>query len=334
MPEPASRVYAYPVVPEQDPGGGEVRLSSDVSFALDEAYRKAKVDEGLAVAFRLAPERRSNDVRDALMAVAFPSSPADADESAAWLAARLATSMDLRSKPTLLVVSVHGEAADREVVLWTFPRDEAFRYASRRGRDLIEVVDDVFSRTSILRKAAAFAGRQTRSGFLSGRVVDFQSNSSDRYVADFWLDRFLEARLQMSGREGTTLFAKAVRQALGKLEGDADATQVLADAIVAVRHRTGRLSIEGFANDYLREPATTALLESAPNREAGRALFEFDAGVFERQLRFRIYRLATGASVAVPLDAEDAVELEEVDGVRFLEARGEVVSEALRSRRG
>ena len=58
----------------------------------------------------------------------------------------------------------------------------------------------MINQTSSLEKGdSQFQGRQLRSDFLSGRVLDFQADHASRDVADFWIGRFLECGLGIAG---------------------------------------------------------------------------------------------------------------------------------------
>ena len=71
-----------------------------------------------------------------------------------------------------------------------------------------------------LRKAAQFEGLNTRTQFLSRRVLDYQANASDRFIADYWIGRFLGAQLQISDAEGTRYLAKTLKVANDSVRGD------------------------------------------------------------------------------------------------------------------
>ena len=142
MPEPLSRLFAYPVFPQQPPEGGAVTITADVEGALDEAYRRAEATRGRTVSLILDEDTGTSEVRDALMAVAF-GEETSARSAADLLAHRLAGSMDRRSTDGLLVISVHGVGATGEVELWIFPRYAAFRLSGRADAEGIELLDDI-----------------------------------------------------------------------------------------------------------------------------------------------------------------------------------------------
>lgn len=334
MPERVTRLYGYPVVPKQAPTGGAVQVTNELANALEDAYTRAKVDSGLPVSFVVDTTSRTNQPRDLVRLIAFGSTSAPAS-AGRQMAERLADAMDRRSRANLLIVSVHGAGARREVVLWAFPKDEAFRFSSEGRNEKIEVVTDIFSQSSTLRKAATFSGQDTRNGFLTGRVRDFQANVADRYVADFWIERFLDSRLEMSGGEGTKLFAKAIRQAFAAIHDDLEAKDVLASAVTLIRGRKQRMTIRKFAESLPSDKAKQAVIDSAPNQAAVDATFDLDPAALAESIRFRLYELEGDVVVKAPFDeVGKSVVIEHHDNDRVLKAEGRVVDESVRTRRG
>lgn len=333
VPPPLLRLYAFSVAPGVVEQGGPVATTSEMQRALLDAYDKARLDRALPVSLVVDTTTRTCETRDYMMAIGFGTTPAS-NAAADALARRLADSMDGRSTPCLLVASATGEGAgtSRHVMVWTFPRDEAFQLSSRANR--VKLLDDVFSRSSKLRKAASFEGRKGKTQFLAGRVLDYQANATDRFIADYWVDRFLGAQLQMGSDEGTRFLATTLRVANDALVGDPIAQEQIHAAIIAVRHdKKERWSLRDFSGRYLTGAAATAFRAAAPNADALGALFDFDRGRFDDLVQFRIYRLDTGVLVSAPFsEVGVSVNLEEQDGTRVLTLSGRVLEQKIRSR--
>lgn len=324
MPDPLSRLYAFPVSPQRPPTvGGPVPVAADVEEAIDSAYRGAGLDVGRPVMLLTDNATGVSEVRDALAALAF-GSDGEADTAAQLLADRLTSAMDNRSGSGLLAISVHGNGTTREVEMWIFPNDTAFRYDLEN--DTIGLADNVFSISSHVRKAATFRGGDTASAFHTGRVVDFQASGA-RYVASFWLHRFLGARLDLAGDRGTLVFGKAVKQAFGRLRGDPEAQAELAAALDINDQR--RMSIGSFAEERLGESAAAALVAAAPSPETAEAEFDFHPGVFAQPVGYLVFRLDTGVLISAPLD-EVGRSVKLTDEV--VETRGTVTGRTVRSR--
>lgn len=219
------RLHAYAVEPQRtrthgvEPIGGAVGITSQLRQVIDQNVSAAHFDTRTQVALRFDTHTRTSDIRDLILRYAFKGSR-NAEAAAAELANRLSDAMDLRSTPCLFVLAAMREAQRRCVTLWTFPRDQAFQFRSGRGGPSIRVLTDVFSQTSKLRKAAYFEGRQLRTHFLNGKVLDFQASHASQDIANFWIMRFLQCELSMADDTGTRLLARTVKKATQRRRGD------------------------------------------------------------------------------------------------------------------
>ena len=146
------RLHAFTVQPSRTaeasvpPAGGEVRVSKELTNVLNQNVRVARLDQRTLVDFQVDPVTRTNETRKLVLSYAFGDSQA-ADTAADSLALRLSNAMDFRSKVALFVLSALQEDPQRTVILWIFPRDEAFQFyypdnleaLTREGARLIEV---------------------------------------------------------------------------------------------------------------------------------------------------------------------------------------------------
>jgi hypothetical protein len=218
------------------------------------------------------------------------------------------------------VLSVHEASNDhRQVVTWTFPRERVLR---RTGATVN--LEDAFSLHSRLRKAALLVGANNRAGFLTARVLDYQTTSVDCSAADFWIFEFLGAKLQIDSAEGTPKLASVLRRANDHLE-DLSAQEQIHTAIASVRNspRT-RWSIVEFATDLLPDGAARdAVLRAAGTGEETRAVFELDVAKFDELVQYRVYVLTNGVRVSAPFrEIGDSVTIDEDGQRRTLTAKG------------
>ena len=290
------------------------------------------------VTFRVdtASPTRAHPIRDAARAVAFAADgTADAVVGAVReLAVRLSGAMDNRSKPSLLMVSVHaGQSSDsRRFIIWTFPQQEVFNLLVAENETRLEVVE-AFIRESSLRKVAFLEGKKTPNGMLTCRVLDFQATAIERAAADLWIEKFLDAQLQMSSSEGTKMLARAMRLAFDRTTGDQQAQDELNAAIAALR-------VGGQARTSLREvadglgPAAAGALTTGISSEASAAMFELDLATFDAVIQYRRFTLNNGVIVSAPFVEMNSgeVEVTEVDGRRRLKLEGDIATEQVRTR--
>lgn len=351
---PLFRLFAYSVEPQRTvaeadfnaPVGGSIAVSAELRTALDAALAAAHAERRTTrVSLRVDPDPaiRTSAVRDAAMRLGFAARTAQAEALAAELAARLSGAMDNRSPACLFLAAAYRDSAaapTREIALWIFPRDDAFRFRSQA--QAIDLLSDVFSRTSRLRKLALFRGRDLRTDFLEADVLDFQAAGVGA-VAEFWIERFLEAGLTITPDTGTRMLADAFRAA-AQTDLSYQQREQLQGALMAVRNMPDRrFSLEQVANEFLAPAVAEPFLASAPNLESARSLFRLNRDLFDRTVNYRVFRLDTGVWVSAPLEEvgqsvvveqapADAVAVEGAPGER-LRVEGTVVQDKLSSRR-
>ncbi len=350
---PLFRLYAYSVDPQRTidpkrylpPVGGAVTVATPLNRALATALTSAQAERPTRVDLRVDPDptARTSAVRNAVIQLAFAPRTNVAETSAAWLAGRLSRTMDNRSPSCLFLAAAFREtptAPSRDVALWIFPQDEAFRFRSQAHA--IDLLNDVFSRTSRLRKLALFSGRDLRTDFLVATVLDFQAGGIGG-VADFWIDGFLGAGLAITPDTGTRLVADAFRNA-ARADLSYDQREQLHAAVMAIRNRPPqRSSLQGIAAEFLSPGVAEPFLAAAPNPESARSLFQLNRQLFDRSVNYRNFRLTTGVWVSAPLgEVGDSVTITRMrpkgddataEPVERLHVEGTVIEDKLTSRR-
>ena len=324
---------AHEIVPRQAGGfqGGFVDNLNDLAAALGEKSLIDALRDGTPMSFAFGAGDREHDVRSAVMTIAFNEGQLQLD-AALELCMRLASKMDGRNKNCLLLVSVHSvdnAPTAREVIVWMFPYD---RVIQRSGSHV--ALQDAFSLTSGLRKAATFRGLNVRTGFLSGIALDHQSSNADQKVAEFWINGFLGGELQIQSREGTSLVAAAFRSANKALASDEVSQEHLVAAIGQLRARADRpWTIVDIAESLLPSGgARDAFLRAAGNGPETRSPFTLALDQFDKKIKYRVFKLDNGITVAAPfMEVGSGVVIEESEGGATLVARGRIQGESIRS---
>jgi hypothetical protein len=312
------------------PKGGAVRISPQLQTIFDDNLENAKFTDQPAVVFNVDPATRTSDVRDDVMRFAFGNSAA-ARAAALDLAQRLSQAMDLRSSSALFVPAAYRQSGLRHVVLWVFPSEDALQIRPTPGGASIEVLREVFSQKSKLRKAAHFAGRDKRTDFLEGKVLDYQASALAKEVATFWIDRFLSCTLAVKDDAGSRMIARALRRVHEHLEKE-DREQLHVAAIAVRRTPHKRMSFFGFANRYLEGNVKTLFLSECPSPDALMADFDFNRKAFDELCHFRVFELTNGVYVSAPLaEVGQTVRLRGNDHDQ-LACEGVVVDEKMRAR--
>lgn len=333
------RLHAYTVSPlrtvaeaDEDPPGGAVRINAELRSVIDDNTKSARFDRRTSIDFRFDGDSRANDVRQLLLDFSF-GEPSTAKAAGVALARRLSHAMDRRSTACLFVpAALQNESGSRRrVSLWTFPRDEAFHFSQDASGPSIEVMTDIFSQGSRLRKAALFEGRNIRTEFLSGRALDFQADSASRDLADFWIKRFLDCQFGLHDEAGTRQLARAVRKAYEVAES-LDAKEQLYSAIIAMRRSPQkRVSMRDFARRYLDGEANEAFMAAVPDEIAG-SVFQFQTDLFDQTLKFRVFRLEGDVFVSSPVTEIGKSVRVTGEGTRRLQCAGDIVDEKMRSK--
>lgn len=332
------RVHAFTVEPrrtaldetEFEPAGGPIDITSALRQALDDAaelLERKKIEVDLEVDH----DSRTSETRDLLLDYAFGNTQRPA-ASARRLAIRLANAMDARSAECLLVLAAYRDGDQRQVSLWTFPREEAFRFRHASRRPAIELLTDIFSRESRLRKGALFAGRRIPPDFVRGGALDFQAGSRVKLAADFWIVEFLAARLAVSSKAATLLLAGAIANTHASVTLPEERTQLFAGVIALKANPQKRWTMRSFAESFLDEHVRPLFLEHVTalgNMPLGQA-FGLDPDVLERKLNIRAFELESGVLVSSPLG--EVGESVHVDGDQ-LKVEGTIKSERMKARR-
>jgi hypothetical protein len=340
------RLFGYAIEPQRtvtdedfvDPEGGSLPIRAQLRSALSKSLKVAE-DSGLMTQVTLdvdqrADGHRSSLVRNAVIDLAFRRGAAS-ERGALELARQLSRAMDYRSRDCLFLCAAYREGEKRQVALWIFPQDEAFRFSvgGAQGPD-IDLLTEIFSRTSALRKMALFEGREISTNFLDGRVLDFQVGRADD-VADLWIRRFLEARTTITPAAGTKLLADALKKTSRADIPPEERKQVLTAAIAVNNMQRQSWSLEQVAHEFLAGKAKEIFLAAAENDEARSAVFRLDRPALARRLNTRTFQLPEDVLVSAPINEvgdDKVVEvIDDTDGER-IRIEAQIVEERLASR--
>jgi hypothetical protein len=309
-----SRLYGFAIEPQRlvdddlfnDPLGGPLPVRDSLRVALDNSLRAAE-KSGRMTEVNLKvnqdpKEDRTCPVRDAALAVAFGNAN-KAAEGALFLGRHLSKAMDDRSPECLFLLAAYSEKGSekRRVALWIFPQDEAFRFTPGQDENDIELLTEIFSRTSALRKMALFQGKNIATNFLRANVLDFQTGRADD-VAAFWIRRFLEAGLSITPAAGTKVLADALKRASDAELSPQENQQVHAAALALHTIPQTHWSLEEVANNFLAGKAREVFLSTAENETARTSTFELDREALQRGLSYRNLRLPDNVWISAPIE--------------------------------
>jgi uncharacterized protein (DUF2267 family) len=303
------RVYGFTVIPQRTaeegeqaaPQGGLVRIDASLRSMVASSVQKIGASALSTVDFDIDADR-ANPVRDDVVLVAFGNTqtPRAACER---LAARLSATMDNRSRVALLLVIVEHDGDDRRVSLLMLPREGDVLLLNPRQSQatdvVIDVLRDAFAAGTGLRKLARLSGHESRTQFLSAEVLDFQLASAQKNIADFWVERFLQARPRMNTDTGSRELAVALQRAFSVAAPDERDT-VLAAMLKAGSGSVRKTSLARFA-DELPESVRGKFLRGL-EPAVQRAVFEVNRGVVKENLSRYIVTTKDGVIISAPSD--------------------------------
>ncbi|MER9445861.1 hypothetical protein NKI79_32070 [Mesorhizobium sp. M0340] len=313
--------------------GGRIQVDAQIEELVSKNVQKAKFDTCLESVFE-TDDNRHNDMRELVRRHAFGDENG-ADEAAKEISERLSVAMDNRSHPALLLIASQKDGSISQASLWTFPRDEALRLINQRTASL-QVLTDIFSQTSRLRKAAFFQGGQATTEFLGGKILDLQSGGGPRAVADFWLSDFLLSTPAIRPKAGTQMIAKSLIQC-AKETADLTEQQQLQSAAMSIRSGPKqKWSPKEVADNFFGVDLAARFQSKFPNAATYNTSIEIDQNTYADSLNFAVYKLDSGVIVSSPFsEIGESVRITETakEGSR-LSLEGRVVSQKVRSPNG
>lgn len=314
--------------------GGRIVADENLEALIAKNIEKAKFDQCLESVFE-TDDQRNNDMRELIRQHAFGDTQA-ADKAAGEIAQRLCVAMDNRSNPALLVIATRKDGTISQTTLWTFPREEALRLVDQTSKSTLQVLTDIFSQSSRLRKAASFKGGQAKTDFLGGRILDFQASGGPKAVADFWLSDFLLSAPAIKPKAGTRMIAKAL------IECAKEVTELIAEQQLqnaAMGLRTGpkkKWSPKEISDQFFNSELAERFRRKFPNDATYNTVIEIDQDVYSTNLNFAVYKLDSGVIVSTPFSqvGESVRVTGGAKGESHLVCEGRVVSQRVRSPNG
>lgn len=330
------RVHAYKVNPqmiredEYVPEGGEISISNELEILLEDSIKTARFNTRIEVNFIFPDGQiRTNPCRELMMNYCFKDK-ANAKMASEQLAKKLSKAMNRIKQDCLFIIAAKQDGNKKQITFWSFPADTTFKFNSTPEKINIEVLRDVFSKSSELRKAAMFEGEDLRTEFLSGRILDFQGP----VVAKFWYEDFLDCKFAMGSGRGTRCLANSLRETFDKSDTFAD-REIITSAMLGIRvHHRSEISYGDFADVYLSGKSKDIYKEIIEREHLINSRFIFDIEEFDKAAKFKVFTLDTGAIVYIPFyNFKKAVKIKEIgDGKKYLLCAGNIASETIKMR--
>jgi len=327
------RAYASLIIPSKGvadaapPVTYSLRLEAEFRAALAAATTGATRHPMSEVVFKMSADRQ-HSVRELLIRLAFGQTrtplPAAVD-----LASRLASVTDHRTGSSLLLTTLEEAGDQRRISMYVFPEEESFtlQHMVSEPSEAVLARLNTFVLQSRLRKVARFAGKNIKSHFLRGEVVDMQIGSDPRTAADYWVVAFLEAEFAVTTDKGTRLVAADLRRAFDKADL-AGKQQVMEVASALMVHQRNVWSLDKIAKEFLPSELRETFCSVAQNEQARTDRFTLSRELLKDRINYRVFQLESGVWVSSPFsEVGHTVRLGREGGKRTLVARGVVQSE-------
>lgn len=325
-------------VPPSKEAEGEVKINSKILPHANKAYEyllkifdKSHQDCKIPIQFR-SDDKQDNEVRKELLNIVEAKEPKTKKVHADVLSERLARVTDDRNGIGLFVIIEGTKLKMKRLVLIRFKADEAL-YTKHDGKGLeVEFINEVFTKKSTYFKSAYYEDMVSKKSFWKGFAVDKQIVSNPtKDLSDYWIIHFLNSQTSINNVQGTTHFARVMRDLLKKSD-NIDEKQQLINAIVALKYKTEKpLSIKSFCDSYLSSEVTSKIQEVIKDHYYMDAVFSIDQETYNRELGSTVMALKSGITIAAPtFEFDSYVKQEAIDNVRMrFTVEGEVADKKI-----
>jgi hypothetical protein len=326
---PGKNVVNPPIVK-----GSLIPLNGNLFNMINEIFIRS--DDECDIAIRFEPEDngvQNNEIRNFL--ISFINNPSI--DSGKILAERLRDNTNNISGMALFFIILGKENNLNKIVLSRFPAGQGIMAEPHEDSLQVEFIERVFMKNSKYYKAALYTDDSLIGGFWKGVSIDKQINEVDHQIARYWIYGFLKSNFETTSKQGTKLFAIAIREAIRKASNISEQEQLIALATLSRGLAGQGVTIEDITNRYnLSEETKELLFSQLQYRELINEHFVLDEDEFSKQLVITSIELDTGAILTAPPNLFDYCFIKEKlngenDKVRFI-AEGKIVNERIKGR--
>ena len=231
-----------------------------------------------------------------------------------------------RNSPGLLCLGRGKIRQGPVVVVIKLEREEGIQVRLSEGSgprtfDLLHLKDLILNKhTRVFKTALFFSHDESPSGILSDEQLQRGQ------LADFFLQRFLGCTLCMEPDVVTEKYLDAVEEFVRRSIASGEAkTRSHAALIVDLSSNRGTIDPRGFARDHLDASSRDAFVEALRERGLPISRFPKDTSRIDKRLAKSRIRFTNGVYVTVPLEAADAVRVDDLPKSRSrLTVEGEI----------
>ena len=280
----------------------EITENNSVYQTLSKIQLNIKNDADLSIIFNSIGEEQNNEIRNFLINLIQTKNIINGLP----LALQLSKMTDKKSKCGLFFIIIGVEGEDDFISLIRFPAEEAMILKNSNDKIEIEELNEVFLKNSHRYKLAFFEGKTVKGGLWKGLAIDKQINDNYadlREISKYWINDFLDCRLEVTSRKGSTMLAKTLRTILNSTDDEELKEDIITTSIAAKTINNKNTSISKFINNLpIKTKAKESILKSIGSTEFAESVFKFNVEDFSKIFNLKARYLDSGAIIMAPAD--------------------------------
>jgi len=250
------------------------------------------------------------------------------------LAHRLRDVTTNKSGLGLMFILLGHNKRENKIVISRFPADQGVVAEARKENLDVQFVERVFMKNSASYKAVLYRGASCDADFWSGYAVDKQLDQ----MANYWIREFLKSDFLTTSKEGSRIFARALRGASVSVDDIGSKQEIVAVSTLIKGLANKVISVKEIIDRFnLSEQAAKAILSNLPHTKMADATFQFDPVEFAKHASFASVTLDNGSIMLAPPEQFNECFKREAINQETREYRfttvGQIVDERIRGRR-
>ncbi|MDA3941264.1 MAG: hypothetical protein PF693_18460 [Spirochaetia bacterium] len=313
--------------------GGSLKIDNEVNSIILTSFN-GKLSKGIKLQpfhFNMPGNNRHNELREDLKKVFEQNNKKIKDEISLKYAEKLSKLIDNRTGELMLIFAFGEEKSLKRIVFWAFPHDEPIQLQTDRDIPRIAEIKNAFSKNSHLRKGAFFeviTDQIGRNDLIKGILVDTSAGKS-MTASNYWLEGFLNGKIDMLPTRGTNQIIKGIKAAQIKAKTSEEKSSVKA-AFYSILSGSKKNTTLNEISYLLVGDAKKEYLNQMPKSIENDARFTIDIEEAKKKIKSTIFILKNGIEVHFPnnlsIDADDYIEENELNRIMTIK---EIIDEEI-----
>ncbi len=182
------------------------------------------------------------------------------------------------------------------IFICRFPAAEAIRTNLDENNFKVDVVKDIYLRSSKFYKSVLYQDESIKNGFWKGKAIDKQTNHKDREISEYWIKDFLKSDFEVTSKSGTATLALSLKDAIQKEEELDNKQQLISFSNMLMNHDSQNITINEQCNNFgMSEELKEKIKSNLKCKAFFDSRFTFDKEEFISQAVFRTVYMKNGA---------------------------------------